>query len=115
MDTGNRPVKDKILEEFGQRVKTLRKARGLTQEKLAALAGLHYTYVGVVERGEKNISLVNIKHLAQALEVEIRELFPPQAKFKEYSLAEKVADYLKTKRASEIEKADRLVRTALEK
>ena len=85
MDTGKMPVKDSILAEFGQRVKTLRKARGLTQEKLAAL------------------------------EVEIRELFPPAAKFKEYSLAEKVADYLKTKKVQEIEKADRLVRTALEK
>ena len=61
----------RALGEFGQRIRQLRKARGLTQERLATKAGLHYTYVGAVERGEKNISLINIKNLARALEVEV--------------------------------------------
>ncbi|MDO9574746.1 MAG: helix-turn-helix transcriptional regulator, partial [Candidatus Contubernalis sp.] len=65
-----------ILTEFGGRLRQLRKERGLTQEKLAAMAGIHYTYVGVVERGEKNISLVNIGRLAEALDVEVVDLFP---------------------------------------
>ena len=107
----------RTLGEFGQRIRQLRKVRGLTQERLATKAGLHYTYVGAVERGEKNISLINIKNLAQALEVEVCELFPiiNPVRSKEYSLAEEVASYLKTKPLDEIERAHRILRTALEK
>lgn len=102
-----------ILAEFGNRLRQLRKERGLTQEKLAAKAGLHYTYIGAVERGEKNISLVNIGRLAEALDAEIIEFFPSEGKFKGHLLAEKVADYLKTRKPKEIEKADRLLRLVL--
>lgn len=107
----------RALSEFGQRIRQLRKVRGLTQERLANKAGLHYTYVGAVERGEKNISLINIKNLARALEVEVCELFPiiNPVRSKEYSLAEEVASYLKTKPLDEIERAHRILRTALEK
>ncbi|MGC5342936.1 helix-turn-helix domain-containing protein [Streptomyces sp. DT171] len=52
----------------------LREARGLSQEGLAELAGLHRTYVGSVERGERNVSLVNIHRLARALNVASAEL-----------------------------------------
>jgi transcriptional regulator with XRE-family HTH domain len=106
---------ENILTKFGIRLRQLRKERGLTQEKLAAKAGLHYTYIGSVERGEKNISLFNIEKLAAALGVGIVELFPAVKEVKGYILAERVADYLKTKEPKEIEKADRLVRMALEK
>lgn len=51
-------------------------ARKVSQEKLAAQAGLHRTYVSSVERGERNISLVNIERLARALEVPLREMLP---------------------------------------
>ena len=104
-----------ILTEFGSRLRRLRKERGLTQEKLAAKAGLHYTYIGVVERGEKNISLVNIGRLAEALDVEVVDLFPKVNKAKGYVLAEEVADYLKTRKPREVKKAGRLVRLMLEK
>ena len=53
-----------ICKRFGARVRALRVARGLSQEELAQNAGLHRTYVGGIERGERNISLVNIEKLA---------------------------------------------------
>ena len=54
---------------FGRRVRQLRSERGLTQESLAELAHLHRNYVGGVERGERNIGLINIVELARALGV----------------------------------------------
>lgn len=64
-----------ILIKFGKRVKKLRKAKGLSQEELAHLAGLHRTYVGMIERAEKNITLNNIEKIATALDTEIYNLF----------------------------------------
>ena len=60
---------------FGRRLRALRTERGLSQEALADLAGIHRTYVGSVERGERNVSLDNIGKLADALGVEVAELF----------------------------------------
>lgn len=67
--------KETILIAFGQRVQELRKERNLSQEQLAELAGVHRTYVGMIERAEKNITLCNIEKIAKALKVEIKELF----------------------------------------
>ena len=60
---------------FGRRVRALRTERGLSQERLAHLAGVHRTYAGAVERGEQNISLTNIHEFALALGVEASALF----------------------------------------
>ena len=65
-----------LQKAFGQRVRGLRKGQGLSQEELASKSGLHYTYVGGVERGEYNVSLRNIGKLAVALGVPVAELFP---------------------------------------
>jgi transcriptional regulator with XRE-family HTH domain len=59
---------------FGQTLRALRVAQSLSQEGLAELAGLHRTYVGAVERGERNVSIVNIVKLAHALHVPARDL-----------------------------------------
>lgn len=63
-----------ILDIFAQNVQRRRKERGLSQEQLAALAGVHRTYVGMIERSEKNITLLNIEKIAKALNVEIKDL-----------------------------------------
>lgn len=64
-----------ILNAFGSRIRFLRKAKGLSQEELAHLADVHRTYIGMIERGEKNITLLNISRLAKALKTKIPELF----------------------------------------
>lgn len=69
-------VMNKIQLEFGKHLRKVRARAGLSQEALAEEAGLHRTYVSSVERGERNISLVNIYRLAAALKVNARELLP---------------------------------------
>jgi len=59
---------------FGRRVRQFRLERGLSQEKLAELADLHRNYVGGVERGERNVSLLNIVKLAHGLKVRVPNL-----------------------------------------
>jgi transcriptional regulator with XRE-family HTH domain len=59
---------------FGQRVRTRRVELGLSQETLAQRAGLHRTYVGSLERGERNVALINILRLGRALGVDAGSL-----------------------------------------
>ena len=60
---------------FGKRVKELRNNLGISQEELADLAGLDRTYITSVERGKRNISIVNIEKLATALKVTLKDFF----------------------------------------
>ncbi|WP_307302660.1 MULTISPECIES: helix-turn-helix domain-containing protein [unclassified Paenibacillus] len=64
-----------IRIKFGFTVKYFRKKKKLSQEQLAEKAHLDRTYIGSIERGERNISLVNIERIAKALELEVWELF----------------------------------------
>lgn len=64
-----------ILIKFGKKIRLLRKERQLSQEELSFRAGLHRTYIGMIERGEKNITLSNIEKIAKSLNIEIRDLF----------------------------------------
>ncbi len=64
-----------ILIKFGHRVREIRKEKNLSQEELSFKADLHRTYIGMIERAEKNITLVNIEKIAKALNVDIKELF----------------------------------------
>jgi len=63
-----------ILKTFGENVRKIRRKKGLSQEELAFKANLHRTYIGMIERAEKNITLINIEKIANALEVNIKEL-----------------------------------------
>jgi len=59
----------KARKKFGNNMRLIRKEKGLSQEALADIAGLHRTYIGAIERGEQNISLDNINKIAKALNV----------------------------------------------
>ena len=71
----NPTVNDDVKTIFGRRVRTLRKGVGLSQEQLALKCGLDRTYIGGVERGERNISIVNIEKIARAMDRSPRDLF----------------------------------------
>ena len=63
-----------IKEQFGRRLKDLREHRGMTQETLADLSGLHPTYISGIERGRRNVSLENIGRLAAAFGISPSDL-----------------------------------------
>ena len=68
-------MKKNVLIKFGQKVRKERMDLGLSQEELAARAGVHRTYIGMIERAEKNITLENIEKLASALKINIGDFF----------------------------------------
>lgn len=78
----------KVLKAFGEVVRNGRKALDdISQEELAERAGLHRTYLGGVEQGRRNLSLLNIMKIAKALEVEPEELFAAMPKPKKKAKA----------------------------
>ncbi len=68
-------MQHKLLIQFGNKIREERLKQQLSQEQLAEKAGLHRTYIGMIERAEKNITLLNIFKIAQALNVDIASLF----------------------------------------
>jgi transcriptional regulator with XRE-family HTH domain len=64
-----------LREKFGKRIKELRKKQGLTQEKLAELAKIDYSYLNLIEAGKRNPSLKRIAKLARILKVKLSQLF----------------------------------------
>ncbi len=63
------------LEKFGEKVREERHNLGLSQEELASRAGVHRTYIGMIERAEKNITLENIEKVAKALKITLSDFF----------------------------------------
>ncbi len=68
-------MKREILIKFGKKVREERTKQNLSQERLATKAGVHRTYIGMIERAEKNITLENIEKVARALGLQVKELF----------------------------------------
>ncbi len=64
----------KLLKTFARNVRALRLEKGWSQEQLAQRADLHRTYIGSIERQERNVSLINVERIAKALGVDIKEL-----------------------------------------
>ena len=67
-------MKSGILKRFGINVRDIRKSIGWSQENLADKSGLHRTYIGSIEKGGRNVSLINIERIAKALNVKIGKL-----------------------------------------
>lgn len=67
--------KSTVLVKFGNKIRELRLQKEWNQEELADKSGFHRTYIGMIERAERNISLRNIEKLAQTFNIEIRNLF----------------------------------------
>jgi transcriptional regulator with XRE-family HTH domain len=66
---------NEVLKRLGLRIRSLRENAGISQEALGHLSGLHRTYVGAIERGERNPSVLSLKKIADALEINLGELF----------------------------------------
>lgn len=65
----------RFLRELGERIRQTREARGLTQAQLGQKCELHRTFIGSVERGERNVSILNLRHIARALRIPLTQLF----------------------------------------
>ena len=63
-----------LIDAFGKRIRTLRTDRGLSQEQLAELTGFHRTYIGMIERGERNLSLSNVSIFANTFGINASDL-----------------------------------------
>lgn len=72
-----------IMSAFGQKVKEARQEKHMSQEELAFRSGLHRTYISSIERGKRNVSLVNIRRLANALGVPLQDLIPIESELEE--------------------------------
>ncbi len=68
-------VNKHLIAEFGLRIRGLREAKKISQEKLSFSTGFHRTYIGMIERGERNISLTNMAVFAKVFEINLSELF----------------------------------------
>ena len=78
-DTDSRTMVDDLNIKIGKRLRSLREARGYSQEEFAELCGLHRTYVGGIERGERNVTLKTLEKIAKALGVAPEKLLTKEA------------------------------------
>ncbi len=76
MGVGKPNTHKQILEKFGQKMQKVRQSSGVTQEELAARLSMHRTYIGLIERGERNPTIRTLYKIAKALKVSAGELLP---------------------------------------
>ena len=84
-------INEFLLQEFGNKIKKLRLDKNISQEKLSFLTGFHRTYIGMIERGERNISLTNMAVFAKVFEMNLSELMDfsttnPKHNFRNYEI-----------------------------
>ena len=92
-----------IAKIIGQRIRNYRTQKGLSQEKLAELAGCHPTYIGQLERGEKNATLESVEKIASAMDISLSELFDKLGKSGSNNIAAKCYDLVTSKNVAEQE------------
>lgn len=90
-----------IAKIIGQRIRNYRTQKGLSQEKLAELAGCHPTYIGQLERGEKNATLESVEKIASAMDISLSELFDKLGKSGGNNIAAKCYDLAASKNEAE--------------
>ena len=90
-----------IAKIIGQRIRNYRTQKGLSQEKLAELAGCHPTYIGQLERGEKNATLESVEKIASAMDISLSELFEKLGKSGSNNIAAKCYDLVASKNEAE--------------
>ena len=90
-----------IAKIIGQRIRNYRTQKGLSQEKLAELAGCHPTYIGQLERGEKNATLESVEKIASAMDISLAELFDKLGKSGSNNIAAKCYDLVASKNEAE--------------
>ena len=90
-----------IAKIIGQRIRNYRTQKGLSQEKLAELAGCHPTYIGQLERGEKNATLESVEKIASAMDISLSELFDKLGKSGCNNIAAKCYDLVASKNEAE--------------
>ena len=90
-----------IAKIIGQRIRNYRTQKGLSQEKLAELAGCHPTYIGQLERGEKNATLESVEKIASAMDISLSELFDKLGKSGGDNIAAKCYDLGASKNEAE--------------
>jgi transcriptional regulator with XRE-family HTH domain len=105
-----------IKKEMGQRIRSIRKKQGMTQENMATRCGLHWTYIGGLERGERNPTLTTMKRIAEGLKVDIHALLGRVGRDSASTLSPrekkegKVIKWLRRNDDQALELASRLVR-----
>jgi len=106
--------KDEIVKRLGERLRKLRKERGLSQDQLAELSGLHTNYVGQVERGEKNLTIETLQKVVEGLGVSFEELFRYLGPMKKKDALGEIVELLAERSSQDQEMALRVLKTVLE-
>ena len=102
-----------LPEIVGQRIREYRRQKNWTQEQLAEAASLHYSYIGGVERGDRNISLETLEKIATALDIPAGELFRPEEVLDKQHLLDEHMKLIRGRSAEEIALITRITRDVI--